>query len=304
MRKLFIFIIYIFIITNIEASEKIYQDPVDTWVILDSFGACDILTTEASGNIACGTLDLSGYVPYTGATTTVNLGTHDFFTTGNIGLGTTTPATPLEIESTTPYITLLNATPGDAWWDRESQIIFRGKQSGGEESTLGYFQFSHGGTGDDEDGIFELYLNDGGTLEDRLWMGRLDDTQFRHASMLQVEGEYSTTYIDINNENAGEGDPYLAFSIDSVVKFAMGVDDSDGDKFKIGSGPITTNTMVTITSAGDTLLGGFISVSGTVKIIGSTKNCILTVDTDGTCDSGSEIGEDNSIAICAVCAAN
>jgi len=50
--------------------------------------------------------------------------------------------------------------------------------------------------------------------------------------------------------------------------------------------------------------------SGTVKIldaitlVGANNNCILTVDDDGTCDAGTEIGEDNSIAICAVCAAN
>jgi len=45
-------------------------------------------------------------------------------------------------------------------------------------------------------------------------------------------------------------------------------------------------------------------ITGTTTLVGATNNCILTVDADATCDAGTKIGEDNSIAICAVCAAN
>jgi len=49
---------------------------------------------------------------------------------------------------------------------------------------------------------------------------------------------------------------------------------------------------------------GNVAVTGTLTITGTTNNCILTIDADGTCDAGTSIGADSSIAICAVCAAN
>jgi len=49
---------------------------------------------------------------------------------------------------------------------------------------------------------------------------------------------------------------------------------------------------------------GNATITGTTTLKGTTNNCILTVDADATCDAGTEIGEDSSIAICAVCAAN
>ena len=45
-------------------------------------------------------------------------------------------------------------------------------------------------------------------------------------------------------------------------------------------------------------------IRGTTTLEGLINNCILTVDADGSCDTGTSIGGDNSIVICAVCAAN
>ncbi len=42
-----------------------------------------------------------GFVPYTGATTTLNLGSQDFTTTGNVGIGTT-PTVPLHVRRISP----------------------------------------------------------------------------------------------------------------------------------------------------------------------------------------------------------
>ena len=57
-------------------------------------------------------------------------------TTGNVGLGTNSPGTLLELFGTAPYLTLRNSTHEDGDGDRESKIIFEGEQSGGEDSTL------------------------------------------------------------------------------------------------------------------------------------------------------------------------
>jgi hypothetical protein len=54
--------------------------------------------------------------------------------------------------------------------------------------------------------------------------------------------------IRINNE--GSGDAVLRWAINNSTKFTAGVDNSDADKFKIGSGTnVSTNTIMTMTSA-------------------------------------------------------
>lgn len=56
---------------------------------------------------------------------------------------------------------------------------------------------------------------------------------------------------------AADGDAQLGFSVDagSSLAFSAGVDDGDGDKFKIGTSTIDTNTRLTITSTGDVGIG-------------------------------------------------
>jgi len=50
--------------------------------------------------------------------------------------------------------------------------------------------------------------------------------------------------------STSSGDPNLIFDIGDTNKFALGVDDSDGDRLKIGTTAIDTNTILTIDSAG------------------------------------------------------
>ncbi|MEA3430194.1 MAG: hypothetical protein U9R08_02895 [Nanoarchaeota archaeon] len=76
-----------------------------------------------------------------------------------VGIGEASPAYLLELTHATPYATLHNSAHEDTDGGRESQIIFRGEQSGGEESTLAYIEGSHDGTGDDEKGQIRMYTN-------------------------------------------------------------------------------------------------------------------------------------------------
>ena len=66
-----------------------------------------------------------------------------------------------DVENALPNFTLHNTTNEDADGGRESELRFKGNQSGGEETTLGLFQFAHDGAADDEKGKFTLKLNDG-----------------------------------------------------------------------------------------------------------------------------------------------
>ena len=58
-------------------------------------------------------------------------------------------------------INLKNPDSEDTAGGRESQIVFKGLQSGSEESTLGRIQASHEGTGDDQKGQLIFSTNDG-----------------------------------------------------------------------------------------------------------------------------------------------
>lgn len=62
---------------------------------------------------------------------------------------------------TTPQAYLYNDANEDTDGGRESTIRWKGDQSGGETTTLGYIEISHDGTSDDEKGRFRVMLNDG-----------------------------------------------------------------------------------------------------------------------------------------------
>jgi hypothetical protein len=62
---------------------------------------------------------------------------------------------------TSPEVTLVNTTHEDTDGGREGKVIFKGQQSGGEESTLAEIQASHDGTADDEKGDLIFRTNDG-----------------------------------------------------------------------------------------------------------------------------------------------
>jgi hypothetical protein len=67
----------------------------------------------------------------------------------------------LTATDTTPEVTIINNTHEDTDGGREGKVIFKGQQSGGEESTLAEIQGSHDGTSDDEKGDLIFKTNDG-----------------------------------------------------------------------------------------------------------------------------------------------
>ena len=60
-----------------------------------------------------------------------------------------------------PQAFMHNDTHEDTEGGRESSIRFYGEQSGAERTTLGFLEFSHDGTSDDEKGKFRIAINDG-----------------------------------------------------------------------------------------------------------------------------------------------
>ena len=101
---------------------------------------------------------------YDGASATILLDANSncyFSTGGNYGFGEASPETLTEWTHAQPYLTLHNSTHEDGNGGRESRLIFKGEQSGGEEKTLAKIEAGHDGTGDDEKGYFDIFINDG-----------------------------------------------------------------------------------------------------------------------------------------------
>uniref|UniRef100_A0A6M3KI25 Uncharacterized protein n=1 Tax=viral metagenome TaxID=1070528 RepID=A0A6M3KI25_9ZZZZ len=71
------------------------------------------------------------------------------------------PSAVVDLVSTDPFISLRNTTEQDTDGGRRSRLIFRGEQSGGEDTTLAIIQASHDGVVDDEKGDLIFYVNDG-----------------------------------------------------------------------------------------------------------------------------------------------
>ena len=69
------------------------------------------------------------------------------------------------------------------------------------------------------------------------------------ASKLHVQTTTAADGIRID-ATAANGDPIMQYRVNGTARITMGVDDSDGDRFKIGTTAITTNTRMTIQTNG------------------------------------------------------
>ncbi len=117
---------------------------------------------------------------------------------GNVGIGEVAPVTQLEMTGTAPYLTLHNNTDEDTDGGRESQILFRGEQSGAEETILAQIQASHDGTADDEKGDLIFYVNDGddGTSPTEALRLASDATATFAGTISGTVSGYATTELD------------------------------------------------------------------------------------------------------------
>lgn len=166
-----------------------------------------------------------------------NLGTNTALTITNLGrfgFGETTPETFIEVTNFAPYITLHNDTHEDTDGGRESFIIFKGEQSGGEESTLGKLGFSHDGVSNNQAGRFSIYPNDGSDGDNpneafrinRLGQVALGGGHLTPLGTLTVAGTAQSTYFrrsTLPNSN------YLYLRTSSSNNWRLGSATNDND---------------------------------------------------------------------------
>tara|TARA_R110000803_G_scaffold25416_1_gene60753 strand:+ start:6772 stop:7464 length:693 start_codon:yes stop_codon:yes gene_type:complete len=66
---------------------------------------------------------------------------------------------------------------------------------------------------------------------------------------VDIESSDATTTLEISNA-ATDGDPQLAFALSGVKKLTMGIDDGDGDSFKMGTTAAATAPAFILDAAG------------------------------------------------------
>lgn len=184
---------------------------------------------------------------------------------GNIGFSESAPETLLEFTAPEPYITLHNSTAEDTEGGRESRIIFKGEQSGSEETTLAKIQASHDGTGDDQKGDLIFYTNEGADGNSPTEQARIDSSgnvgigTTSPTSTLHLNGTFSA--MPSSTQTLWSTDTVTADSFYIMVVSSGGIVDIanitagvDGDVIKIRG---TSNTnIINFVEGGNIILGG------------------------------------------------
>jgi cytoskeletal protein CcmA (bactofilin family) len=120
------------------------------------------------------------------------------------------------------------------------------------------------------------------------------------SSKLDVETtSTSADGIDINNTSTG--DPVIEFQLSGTSKFTMGVDNSDSDKFKIGTTAVETGTALTIDSTGPKLtIGNGAATDSAIIFDGNAQDFYIALDDsadDLIIGLGSTVGTTPAISV-------
>ena len=182
-------------------------------------------------------------------------------TNDRVGIGDTTPDAKLDVSSSASADGInIDNTAGDG------DPVLSFQLSGTSVFTLG--------VDDGDEDAFKIGTTSLGT-NTRLTIsgdGSVGIGDTSPDALLDVSSSGSADGIFIDN-TAGDGDPILAFQLDGTSTFTLGVDDSDSDKFKIGTTGVGTNTRLTIDASGnvgigDTAPGALLDLSGATSTVG------------------------------------
>lgn len=201
------------------------------------------------------------------------------------------------VSSPDPSLTITNTTEEDSDGGRESTIVFKGEQSGGELSTLAQIEASHDGTADDEKGDLIFKTNDGSDGASPTEAMRINSDQnivipdnkkviFGAGDDLQIYHDGSDSYID----DAGTGRLHLRGN-DQVTlgkytgeNMVIGVVDAQVELYHDNSKKLET------TSSGIQVTGGITSGTATIatsdSVVSTFSGCLLTIDGTGGSGTG------------------
>jgi len=178
----------------------------------------------------------------------------------NVSVDTVDVTGDITTTDTTPEVIIVNNTHEDTDGGREGKLTFKGQASGGEETTLAQIQASHDGTSDDEKGDLIFKTNDGSDGASPTEALRIDSAQnigigIAPRAKVDIFGTGSgNARVLIEGESGA--DPYINFLANNAQHWAIGIDDSDSDKFKISrNSALGTNDAFAIDTSNNVGIG-------------------------------------------------
>ena len=147
----------------------------------------------------------------------------------------------------TPEVTIVNNTHEDSDGGREGKLIFKGQQSGGEESTLAEIEANHHGSSDDEKANLIIRTNDGSDGSSPTERIRIDSGgNFLIGKNAVHEFDAYGTAIMMQLESSGTS-PYAGFGM------VQNSNDTDSAPLIFGKSRGTSAAATTIVQDGDLL---------------------------------------------------
>ena len=147
----------------------------------------------------------------------------------------------------TPEVTIVNNTHEDSDGGREGKLIFKGQQSGGEESTLAEIEANHHGSSDDEKANLIIRTNDGSDGSSPTERIRIDSGgNFLIGKSAVHEFDAYGTAIMMQLESSGTS-PYAGFGM------VQNSNDTDSAPLIFGKSRGTSAAATTIVQDGDLL---------------------------------------------------
>ena len=147
----------------------------------------------------------------------------------------------------TPEVTIVNNTHEDSDGGREGKLIFKGQQSGGEESTLAEIEANHHGSSDDEKANLIIRTNDGSDGSSPTERIRIDSGgNFLIGKNAVHEFDAYGTAIMMQLESSGTS-PYAGFGM------VQNSNDTDSAPLIFGKSRGTSAAATTIVQDGDIL---------------------------------------------------
>ena len=172
----------------------------------------------------------------------------------------TSTAAANSITSSDPTFTLTNTDEEDTDGGRQSQFISKGEQSGGEATTLGFTEFSHDGSADDEKGKWRVVLNSGseGDSPTNVPIEYTADGKIKVSTSLSVLDE---------DDLSSDGDKVLATQqsikayADAYIKLV------DSKATTTAGGTFTSGSWQKRTVTEETDIGSHVTVSSSVIVL-------------------------------------
>jgi hypothetical protein len=208
----------------------------------------------------------------------------------NVGIGTCTPTAKFHNTGTSQFDDGLNMTRGKiSWGGSPSRFIVT--SCGGYNMVLGTDNFVDRMTIEASTGKIgigtstpctALHITNGCGAH-----SAPDTTSVPNIYVFNSNSTCTTAHamLTLRTNNAGGGNPFISFDVNDVTGWAMGIDNADSDKFKLGWGwsSVSGNTALTVTTATLRVGIGTSSPSERLEVCGTQGKIQSRVDnSDGS----------------------